>query len=323
MPGLLVLREQIARFVARTYLRSVCPLDEVTITSGATEALFVAIQALVHPGDEVIVFDPAYESYQPAVELAGGETVHFALDAPLYQIDWLQVEALVTSKTRLIIVNSPHNPTGQVFTATDWLALEQIVHKYGLYCISDEVYEHIVFDGVTKLSANSYPALAERTVIVSSFGKTFHITGWKLGYATAPKALTAELRKIHQYVTFSSFTPAQHAVAEMMQKKPEQMSVLGEFFQKKRDLFRQGLSLSRFKVLPCQGTYFQLVDYSSLSELDDIRFCEYLTRVHKVAAIPLSVFYHQAPTQQVIRFCFAKQESTLSQASELLCRVSK
>lgn len=318
MPGVPLLREQIAALVSRCYQRVVCADSAVTVTSGATEALFVAIQAVVRPGDEVIVFDPAYDSYQPAVELAGGKTVHVQLQAPLYQVDWQAVERRISDQTRLIIVNSPHNPTGAVFSDADWQALADLVQRHGLFCISDEVYEHLVFDQQVQLSAHRYPALAERCFIVSSFGKTFHVTGWKLGYCVAPPALTVEFRKIHQYVTFSSFTPAQYAIAQLLQQQPQLVSGLSAFYQQKRDLFRQLLQGSRFQLLPCQGTYFQLLDYSAISELPDTEFCDWLTREAGVATIPLSVFYRQSPEQRVIRCCFAKQEATLQQAAARL-----
>ncbi|WP_337879971.1 methionine aminotransferase [Rheinheimera sp.] len=322
MPGVLALREQIAALTQRCYSRVVCPERQITVTSGATEALFVAVQALVRSGDEVILFDPAYDSYQPAVELAGGRTVHIPLQPPMYRVDWQAVERQISNKTRLIMVNSPHNPTGMVFSREDWLALEALVVKHRLFCISDEVYEHMVFDGQARHSANQFAQLAERTVVVSSFGKTFHVTGWKLGYAVAPVELSVEFRKIHQYVTFSSFTPAQQAIAELMQKKPELVTQLADFYQQKRDYFRTLLQSSGFRLLPCQGTYFQLADYSALSALDDVSFCRQLTADYKVAAIPLSVFYRLPPQQQVIRFCFAKEQQTLQQAAEQLCRVS-
>jgi methionine aminotransferase len=294
----------------------------VTITSGATEALFVAIQALVRSGDEVIVFDPAYDSYQPAVELAGGKTVHIQLCAPDYRVDWAAVERRISDRTRLIIVNSPHNPTGMVFTDLDWQALADLVQRHGLFCISDEVYEHMVFDGMAAQSARQYPALAERCFIVSSFGKTFHVTGWKLGYCTAPKLLSAEFRKIHQYVTFSSFTPAQFAIAELLDTTPQLVSGLAAFYQQKRDLFRALLSGSALRLLPCQGTYFQLVDYSAVSTSDDVSFCDWLTTEIGVAAIPLSVFSRQEQDSRIIRFCFAKQQSTLEQAAARLLALS-
>lgn len=318
MPGVPELRQQISRLIERVYGVQVCADSEVTITSGATEALFVAIQALVRTGDEVIVFDPAYDSYQPAVELAGGKTVHIQLCAPDYRVDWAAVERRISDRTRLIIVNSPHNPTGMVFTDLDWQALADLVQRHGLFCISDEVYEHMVFDDRKPQSARQYPALAERSFIVSSFGKTFHVTGWKLGYCTAPKLLSAEFRKIHQYVTFSSFTPAQYAIAELLDTAPQLVTGLAAFYQQKRDLFQQLLSGSALRLLPCQGTYFQLVDFSVVSTLDDVRFCDWLTTEVGVAAIPLSVFSRQEQDSRIIRFCFAKQQHTLEQAAARL-----
>ena len=322
MPGVPELRQQISALVQRTYAVPVCADSEVTITSGATEALFVAIQAVVRSGDEVIVFDPAYDSYQPAVELAGGKTLHIQLCAPDYRVDWAAVERRISDRTRLIIVNSPHNPTGMVFTDLDWQALADLVQRHGLFCISDEVYEHMVFDGIATQSARQYPALAERSFIVSSFGKTFHVTGWKLGYCTAPKLLSAEFRKIHQYVTFSSFTPAQYAIAELLDTAPQLVTGLAAFYQHKRDLFRQLLTGSALKLLPCQGTYFQLVDFSAVSTLDDVRFCDWLTTEVGVAAIPLSVFSRQEQDSRIIRFCFAKQQHTLEQAAARLQALS-
>lgn len=321
MPGILPLRQQIAALIARCYQQRVCPEQQITVTSGATEALFCGIQALVQPGDEVIVFDPAYDSYAPAVQLAGGKTVHLALTAPDFRVDWQAVAEHINKKTKLIIVNSPHNPSSQVFQHDDWLQLERLVCQHGLYCLSDEVYEHMVFDQRPQLSALCFAGLAERSLVVSSFGKTFHVTGWKLGYCVAPAQLMAEFRKVHQYVTFSSFTPAQHAIAAMLQQHPEQVSGLAHFYQQKRDAFVDGLQGSRLQLLPSQGTYFQLADYSGISQLDDVEFCRWLTIEHKIAAIPLSVFYQTPPAQRLVRFCFAKEESTLQQAAELLCRL--
>lgn len=321
MPGITELREQIATLIKHCYQRDVSAEEHVTVTSGATEALFVAISAVVQAGDEVIVFDPAYDSYEPAINLCGATAVHIALQAPGYRINWQQVADAITARTKLIIVNSPHNPTGMVFSQADWLALQQLVLQHNLYCISDEVYEHMVFDGAAQLSAHCLPDLAQRSFIVSSFGKTFHVTGWKLGYCVAPAALTAEFRKLHQYVTFSSFTPAQYAVAAMLKQQPQQVGGLATFYQRKRDSFARLLQHSRFKLLPCQGTYFLLADYSAISDLDDVQFCQWLTTEHKVAAIPLSVFYQSPPNARIIRFCFAKQDSTLQAAAELLCQI--
>ncbi len=321
MPGILPLRQQISELVRRCYQRTVNPDTEITVTSGATEALFVAIQALIQPGDEVIVFDPAYDSYAPAVKLAGGKTVHLSLQAPDFKVNWQQVAAAVNPRTRLIVVNSPHNPSATVFNDADWQALQALVCQHGLYCLSDEVYEHMVFDGAPRLSAHCYPALAERSFIVSSFGKTFHVTGWKLGYCVAPALLTTEFRKIHQYVTFSSFTPAQYAIADMLTMHPEQVSGLAAFYRQKRDLFVSALSGSRLQLLPSAATYFQLADYSAISDLPDVEFCRWLTTEHKVAAIPLSVFYQKPTGARLIRFCFAKTPTTLSQAAEVLCQL--
>jgi methionine aminotransferase len=321
MSGVAILRQQIAALTARCYGRLVDADIEVTVTSGATEALFVAIQAVVRPGDEVIVFDPAYDSYQPAVELAGGKTIHIQLAAPDYQIDWQAVNRRVTDQTKLIIVNSPHNPTGMVFSAADWRSLADLVQQHGLFCISDEVYEHMVFDGAAQLSAHQQAALLDRTFVVSSFGKTFHVTGWKLGYCIAPAHLSLEFRKIHQYVTFSSFTPAQFAIASVLEQTPSLVTELAGFYQQKRDQFAGLLQGSAFKLLPCKGTYFQLADYSAISTLNDVEFCHWLTVQHGVAAIPLSVFSRQEQDSKIIRFCFAKQLSTLEQAAERLCRL--
>ena len=323
MAGVKELRQQIALLTERCYGRVIDADTEVTVTSGATEALFVAIQAVVRPGDEVLVFDPAYDSYQPAVELAGGKTVHIQLTAPDYRIDWPAVHRRVSNQTKLIIVNSPHNPTGMVFSQDDWLALADLVQQHGLFCISDEVYEHMVFDGAPKLSAHQLFALQERSFVVSSFGKTFHVTGWKLGYCVAPAALSAEFRKIHQYVTFSSFTPAQYAIATTLETAPELVTGLADFYQQKRDRFAGLLSQSKFELLPCAGTYFQLADYSAISSLDDVSFCHWLAIEVGVAAIPLSVFSRQEQDSRIIRFCFAKQDNTLQQAAEQLCRLSR
>jgi methionine transaminase len=322
MTGVAVLRQQIAALTARCYGRQIDAETEVTVTSGATEALFVAIQAVVRPGDEVIVFDPAYDSYQPAVELAGGKTIHIQLAAPEYHIDWQAVNRRVTEQTRLIIVNSPHNPTGMVFSAADWQALADLVQRHGLFCISDEVYEHIVFDHANRLSAHQQAALLDRTFVISSFGKTFHVTGWKLGYCIAPANLSLEFRKIHQYVTFSSFTPAQFAIAKVLEHEPQLVVDLADFYQEKRDLFAHLLQPSALRLLPCQGTYFQLVDYSAVSTLNDVEFCHWLTKQHGVAAIPMSVFSRQEQDSKIVRLCFAKQQATLEQAAERLNRLT-
>lgn len=328
LPDLLL---QIGELVQRCYIkdedRGLNALETITITSGATEALSVATHALVRPGDEVIVFDPAYDAYEPDVELAGGSCRHVAMLAPDYAIDWDVVEQTINDNTRAIIINSPHNPTGTLLSQNDLLSLQSLVVKHGLYVISDEVYEHMTFDGERHESVLRYPELFQRSMVISSFGKTFHCTGWKLGYCVAPESLTEEFRKIHQYVTFCSFTPAQFAVAEMLKMHFQHIDELSGFYQQKRDVLVNALQKSRFKVLPSKGTYFVLVDYSDISDMQDVEFCHWLTQEVGVAAIPLSPFYqtelldeyHQK--HQVVRLCFAKHDETLLKAAELLCQL--
>lgn len=315
------LQQQIAELVKRKYNASINPDDHVTVTSGATEALFVAIQAVVRKGDEVIVFDPAYDSYQPAIELAGGKSVHIALCAPDYAIDWQTVAKTINSKTRAIIINTPHNPSGKTLKHSDIEALRKLVIMHDLYVISDEVYEHITFDDQPHLSVLRDEPLFARSFVISSFGKTFHSTGWKMGYCIAPAQLAVEFRKIHQYVTFSSFTPAQHALADMLELQGEHVDELSEFYQQKRDVLSKALQASRFKLLPSEGTYFLLLDYSDVSDLNDTEFCQWLVEQAGVAAIPLSVFYQQPSNDKVIRLCFAKSEATLILAAEILCQL--
>jgi methionine aminotransferase len=301
-------------------------LNSVTVTSGATEALWVAIQTIIRHGDEVIVFDPAYDSYEPAVELAGGVCRHIALNAPDYAIDWNLVKKSLNKNTRAIIINSPHNPTGTLLNKNDLEQLQQLVIENDLYVISDEVYEFITFDGLRHESVLRYPELFKRSFVISSFGKTLHCTGWKLGYCIAPVELTSEFRKIHQYVTFCTFTPAQIAIAAMLKEKPEHVTELAGFYQNKRDILVDAMKSSRFKVLPSKGTYFVLLDYSAISELNDVEFCYWLTKEIGVAAIPLSPFYESTDEDnrqqsKVVRLCFAKNESTLLKAAEILCQL--
>jgi methionine aminotransferase len=331
--GMSDLLTQIAKMVHRQYQRCLTDeqkldgLNNVTITSGATEALWVAIQTLVRPNDEVIIFDPAYDSYEPAVQLAGGICRHITLDAPSYAINWERVEQTINENTRAIIINSPHNPTGSILSRSDLTMLQTLVEKYNLYLISDEVYEYMIFDGLLHESVLRYPELFKRSFVVSSFGKTFHCTGWKIGYCAAPNELTAEFRKIHQYVAFSSFTPAQIAIAQMLKEQPSHVTSLASFYQKKRDVLVNALKDSRFTLLPSKGTYFLLLDYSAISALNDREFCQWLTKEIGVAAIPLSPFYpadqlvtyHQ--NNKVIRLCFAKNDDTLLNAAEILCRL--
>ena len=315
MTGVAPLRQAIAEKVLRCYGREVDPDTEITVTSGATEALFNAIHAVVRPGEEVIVLDPAYDSYEPAIDLAGARAVHVPLDPQTFAVDWDRVRAAVTPKTRLLIVNSPHNPSGAMFDEADIRALAALLDGTGIYLISDEVYEHIVFDGRRHESILRYPELAARAFVVSSFGKTYHCTGWKIGYAIAPPALSAEFRKVHQYNVFCTFAPAQHAFAAMIRQEPEHYEQLGAFYQEKRDRFREQLLGTKFKPLPVPGGYFQLVDYSAVSDLPDAEFVKWLTVEHGVTAIPLSPFYETPPAgQRLARLCFAKSEATLDAA---------
>lgn len=319
MSGVPVLRQAIAAKLARCYGASVDADVEVTVTSGATEALFCAIAAVVRPGDEVIVLDPCYDSYEPAIELQGARAVHVPLVPPEFGVDWDRVRDAITPRTRMILVNSPHNPSGAMFDAADLEALAAITRDRDIVVLSDEVYEHIVFDDRPHLSLVGHPELRQRSIIVSSFGKTWHCTGWKIGYAVAPPALSAEFRKVHQYVTFCTFAPAQWALAEAMTTMPGHEDELPAFYQAKRDRFRALLSDSRFELLPVAGAYFQTVDYSAVSEQADAPFCEWLTREQGVAAIPVSAFYDAPPAgQRLIRFCFAKTDATLVAAAERL-----
>lgn len=318
MTGIAPLREQIAAKTEALYGRKVNADTEVTVTSGATEAIFAAIAAVVRPGDEVIVLDPCYDCYEPAIDLVGGRAVHVPLTLPDFSVDWQRVKDAVTAKTRVIMVNTPHNPSGAVFSAADLDALAAITRDSEILVISDEVYEHIVFDGLPHQSALRHAELAERSFVVSSFGKTYHCTGWKVGYCIAPRALSAEFRKVHQYLTFCTFAPAQWAFAEVLAKDPQHYLELPAFYQQKRDHFRALLAPTKFSLLPVSGAYFQLVDYSALSDKDDLNFCEWLVREAGVAAIPVSAFYETAPDARIIRFCFAKSDATLAAAAERL-----
>jgi len=319
MTGLPVLREQIARKTEALYGRKVNQDTEITVTSGATEALFAAIAAVVRPGDEVIVLDPCYDSYEPAIELNGGRAVHVPLDPRDFTPDWQRVRDAVSPKTRMILINSPHNPCGSVLSADDLESLAALTRDTGIFVLSDEVYEHIIFDGALHQSVLRHTELAERSFVVSSFGKTYHCTGWKVGYCIAPRALSAEFRKVHQYLTFCTFTPAQWAFAEILEKDPQHYRDLPAFYQAKRDKFRDLLAGSKFRLPPVGGAYFQIADYSALDDRDDLAFCEWLVKEAGVAAIPISAFYESPPQdQRLIRFCFAKSDATLEQAAERL-----
>ena len=320
MAGVPVLREAIAAKVQALYGAAYDVDAEVTVTAGATQAIFTAIAAMVHPGDEVIVFVPVYDSYGPSIELQGGKVVHAELKQPDYRPDWAQVKALVTPRTRMIIINTPHNPTGTVWTAADMAQLQAITQGTDIVIVSDEVYEHMVFDQARHESVMRYPALAERSFVVSSFGKTYHITGWKVAYCLAPRELMAEFRKAHQFIVFTVHAPSQYALADFM-KRPGWYEQLKALYQGKRDIFRQAMGGSRFELLPCEGTYFQCVKYSAISDEGDRAFVERLTREHGVAAIPVSAFYPGGDDHGVIRFCFAKSASTLEKALERLIKL--
>ncbi|RQN35408.1 pyridoxal phosphate-dependent aminotransferase [Paraburkholderia tropica] len=320
MAGVAALREAIAGKIEQVYGRRYDANSEITVTAGATQALLTTILATVHPGDEVIVVEPTYDSYLPSIELAGGKPVFVTLEAPDYAIPFDRLAAAITPKTRLILINTPHNPTGTVWRAEEMRKLEEIVRGTNVLILSDEVYEHMVYDGQPHESVARYPELAARSFIVSSFGKTFHVTGWKVGYVAAPAPLTAEFRKVHQFNVFTVNTPMQVGLAQYL-RDPQPYLDLPAFYQRKRDFFRAGLANSRFKLLPCEGTYFQCVDYSAISDLPEAEFSKWLTSEIGVAAIPVSAFYHESHESGVVRFCFAKQESTLASALERLARL--
>ena len=318
MTGVQPLREAIADKTAQLYGYRPDANSEVTVTAGATEALYAAITALVRPGDEVICFDPSYDSYAPAIELSGGEVKRIALQPPSFRVDWQEFAALISDRTRLVILNTPHNPSATVWQKADFEALWQAINRHEIYVVSDEVYEHICFATHGHASVLAHPQLRARAVAVSSFGKTYHMTGWKVGDCVAPPAISAELRKVHQYLTFSVNTPAQLALADMLREDPTHYRELPAFYQRKRDVLVNALRDSRLEILPCEGTYFLLIDYSAVSDLNDVAFCQWLTKEVGVAAIPLSVFCADPFPHKLIRLCFAKQESTLLAAAERL-----
>ncbi|MBE9530205.1 MAG: methionine aminotransferase [Proteobacteria bacterium] len=320
MQGVSILREMIAEKVMKLYSAGYDPGSEITVTSGATEALFAAITAVVHQGDEVIVLEPAFDSYVPAIKLNGGIPVYIKFKFPEYRIEWDEVKQAVTSKTRLIILNSPHNPTGAVWSHEDIAALKHIVMDTEVLILSDEVYEHIIFDGLGHESISRHPELVSRSFVISSFGKTYHTTGWKIGYCLAPAVLSKEFQKVHQFLTFASNTPIQLAYAEFMRNRDVYLN-LSNFYQRKRDRFLTLIEKSRFKPIPCYGTYFQMLDYSEISDESDVEFSKRLIIEHGVASIPPSAFYHQKDDHNVLRFCFAKKDETLDKAAEKLCQI--
>lgn len=319
MAGVPRLREQIARKLGRDYDCALDPESEITVTSGATEGIFDVIAAVVRPGDEAIVLDPCYDSYDPAIRLQSGRAVHISLRAD-FSVDFELLRRSLTAATRLVIVNFPHNPSGAVLSSADLDRLAALLRDTETLVLSDEVYEHIVFDGVAHQSVLRHPELRERSFAVGSFGKAYHATGWKVGWVAAPAALTSELRKVHQFVTFATSTPAQHAFADVLQNDGGHLRELAPFYAAKRDLFRELLAGSRFRLLPVAGAYFQLADYSALSSEDDVAFARRLTLEAGVVAIPISVFYEHPPDQRLVRFCFAKSDATLEKAATALRR---
>jgi len=320
MPGVIPLREALSMKIERLYGHTYDPVTEITVTSGATEALFATLTALVHPGDEVLLFQPAYDSYVPAIQLSGGTPTFVTLHPPDYHIDWDAARRAITPRTRAIVLNSPHNPTGMILTADDMRELSRLLEHTDAIVVSDEAYEHIVFDGARHESMSRYPAIAERAIVIGSFAKTFHATGWKIGWTAAPKALSAEVQSIHQWVTFAVNGAIQMAYAEMLRDDPECRSV-GAFYQRKRDLFLSLVAASRFRPLPCRGTFFQMMDYSAITSDPDTDVAMWLLKEHGVASIPPSSFLYGVNPGPILRFCFGKRDETLERAAERLVKV--
>ena len=320
MQGILPLRESIAEKMEALYGIVYNPESEITITSGGTQAIYAAIASVIHIGDEVIVLEPAYDSYIPAIEMSGGVAVHIHLKAPTYRIDWNEVKKAINPKTKMIMINTPHNPTGTVMTANDMKELEKITTGTNIIILSDEVYEHLIFDGLRHESVCLYPKLAERSFVIFSFGKTYHATGWKTGYCLAPQNLSTEFRKVHQFMVFSANTPIQYALADYLRKKEKYLE-LPAFYQEKRDYFIRLLKGSKFKFTPASGSYFQLLDYSAITNEKDTEFAKRITKEYGVASIPISVFYEQPVDNKLLRFCFAKTKDTLELAAERLLKI--
>jgi len=320
MPGIFSLRKEIAEKVENLYSVSYNPETEITVTAGATQAIFTAISAVIRKDDEVIIFKPAYDCYEPTIEFFGGKTISVQLDPEEFKVDWAFVKSLITAKTKMVIINTPHNPSGQVLSRNDMLQLEALLKGTDIVLLSDEVYEHIIFDGAQHQSAALFPGLAERAFITSSFGKTFHNTGWKVGYCLAPKELMEEFRKVHQFNVFSVNHPTQVALAEYL-KIPSNYLELNGFYQQKRNLFLSLLKDSRFKFKPSKGTYFQLLNFKNITSESDYDFAIKLTKEQKIASIPISVFNENNLDTKVLRFCFAKTDDTLKKAAEILCNI--
>lgn len=320
MQGILRLRQAISEMFQKNYGLLYDPVSEVNISAGATEALFSAISAFIKDGDEAIIFEPAYDSYAPAVKINGGMVKYAELEFPQFTINWEDFPRLITNRTKLIIINSPQNPTGSVLQAEDLRRIERLTAGTDIIVLSDEVYEHLIFDGITHQSVCRFPELAKRTLVIGSFGKTFHATGWKTGFVLAPKRLMTEFRKVHQFTVFASNTPIQHAIADFIGDESNYKS-LGKFYQQKRDLFVKSLRGSKFNILPCHGTYFQLLDYSKISDKNEMDFARWLVEECNIAAIPVSPFYHKKNDHKVLRFCFAKKDETLTEAAEILSKI--
>jgi methionine aminotransferase len=320
MTGVPELRKAISQKVKSGYKVTYNPETEINITAGATQALYTAISAIIKEDDEVIVFEPAYDSYVPAIKMNGGIVKYSKLQAPDYTVDWTEVQKMITGRTKMIVINTPHNPTGSILSADDMLSLEKITQDTDIVILSDEVYEHLIFDKKRHESVCSYPGLAERSFVIGSFGKTFHATGWKMGYCLAPENLMAEFRKLHQFIVFACNTPVQYALAEFLEEK-ENYKNLPHFYQEKRDNFIELLKESRFKIKPASGTYFQLLDYSEISDESEAEFAVRLTKDYGIASIPVSVFYHKPEDHHNLRFCFAKKEQTLEKAAKILCKI--
>lgn len=317
MPGIYALREAISNKIETLYGTQYDPETEITVTAGATQAIFTIITALIQKDDEVIIFAPAYDCYDPTIRLNGGKTVELELKAPGFKVDWEEVKASISEKTKMIIINTPHNPTGTIMSREDMLTLEKLVKDTKIMILSDEVYEHLVYDGLEHQSIARFPGLAERSFLVASFGKTFHNTGWKMGYCAGPSALMNEFRKVHQFNVFSVNHPIQKALATYLEEKEHYLS-LAQFFQAKRDLFLDAIKGSKFSFNPSTGTYFQLLDYSSISGESDMELAKKWTRERKLASIPVSAFYIQGTDHKVLRFCFAKSDETLLKGAEIL-----
>ncbi|MFZ6664514.1 methionine aminotransferase [Peijinzhouia sedimentorum] len=320
MPGLPALRKQIAKKCSDAYNHHFDSDQHITVTPGGTAALYAAIAAVIRQGEEVIVIEPAYDSYAPAIRLNGGIPVPIGLRKSDFKVDWQKVEAAITDNTRMIIINTPHNPTGSILQQEDLEQLATIIRGKDIFILSDEVYEHIIFDGEPHQSVLAHAELREKSMAVLSFGKTFHATGWKTGYVVAPAYLTKEIRKVHQFMVFSVNTPLQFALADYLQE-PKNYQSLPAFYQQKRDLFQQLVKPSRFQIVPCKGTYFQLLSYKQISDLPDTEMAEWLTKEHKLASIPISVFFSDKRQDSVLRFCFAKSDETLQKAAEILCKI--